>query len=147
MKEFIKDFLFRGMVGCGFGPISLAIIYLILQKNGVLSALTVNEVATGILSLAVLAFIAGGLNALYQIERLPLFWAILIHGVVLYFTYLATYLLNGWFQKGVAPVLIFSGIFIVGYIIIWIVIYSVTRKRAAKMNAVLKQKQQSVGEM
>ncbi len=147
MKEFIKDFLFRGMVACGFGPLALAVIYLILQKNGVVSTLTVNEVTTGILSIAVLAFIAGGLNALYQIERLPLFSAILIHGVVLYLTYLVTYLLNSWFQKGAAPVLIFTGIFIVGYIIIWIMIYFVTRKRAAKLNVILEQRQKSVGEM
>lgn len=147
MKEFIKDFLFRGMVACGLGPLALAVIYLILQKNGVVSTLTVNEVTTGILSIAVLAFIAGGLNALYQIERLPLFSAILIHGVVLYLTYLVTYLLNGWFQKGAAPVLIFTGIFIVGYIIIWIMIYFVTRKRAAKLNVILEQRQKSVGEM
>ena len=111
------------------------------------STLTVNEVTTGILSIAVLAFIAGGLNALYQIERLPLFSAILIHGVVLYLTYLVTYLLNSWFQKGAAPVLIFTGIFIVGYIIIWIMIYFVTRKRAAKLNVILEQRQKSVGEM
>ena len=147
MKEFIKDFLFRGMVACGLGPLALVVIYLILQKNGVVSTLTVNEVTTGILSIAVLAFIAGGLNALYQIERLPLFSAILIHGVVLYLTYLVTYLLNGWFQKGAAPVLIFTGIFIVGYIIIWIMIYFVTRKRAAKLNVILEQRQKSVGEM
>ena len=141
MKEFIKDFLFRGMVACGFGPLALVVIYLILQKNGVVSTLTVNEVTTGILSIAVLAFIAGGLNALYQIERLPLFSAILIHGVVLYLTYLVTYLLNGWFQKGAAPVLIFTGIFIVGYFVIWIIIYFTTRKNTQNLNSILKQKQ------
>ncbi len=147
MKEFIKDFLFRGMVACGLGPLALAVIYLILQKNGVVDTLTVNEVAIGIFSLAALAFISGGMNALYQIERLPLFWAIFIHGVVLYFAYLGVYLVNEWLQSGVMPIMIFTGSFIVGYIIIWIMIYFVTRKRAAKLNVILEQRQKSVGEM
>ena len=34
MKDIVKDFLFRGLVACGFGPIALAVIYLILEKNG-----------------------------------------------------------------------------------------------------------------
>ena len=110
------------------------------------STLTVNEVAIGIFSISALAFISGSMNALYQIERLPLMLAILIHGVVLYFAYLGTYLLNDWLQAGVTTILIFTGIFVIGYIIIWVVIYSVTRKRAAKVNMILEQKQKSIEE-
>ena len=59
-----------------------------------------------------LAMIAGGLNALYQIERLPLMAAISVHGGVLYLSCLATYLVNDWLEWGPAPILVFSGIFI-----------------------------------
>ena len=69
-----------------------------------------------ILMLPVLAFIAGGMNVLYQIERLPLMLAILIHGGVLYASYLAMYLVNGWLQWGETPILAFTMIFVFGYL-------------------------------
>jgi hypothetical protein len=142
MKKFILEFLRRGLVACGFGPIVLAVLYLVLQQSADLVTLTVNEVCIGIFSLTALAFIAGGLNALYQIERLPLMVAILIHGGVLYCSYFATYLLNDWLDRGVIPILIFSAIFVVGYIVIWAIIYSIIKRNTAKINDVLKKKQQ-----
>ena len=144
MKKFMVDFCRRGVVSCGFGPIVLAALYLILQRSAVVQVLTVNQVCIGIFSLTVLAFVAGGMNAVYQIERLPLMVAILMHGSVLYFSYLVTYLLNGWLEWGMAPVLVFTGIFVVGYFMIWAVIYSVIKKRTKRINAALRKKQQSV---
>ncbi len=143
MKKFILDFLRRGSVACGFGPIVLAFIYLILQPSAVAVTLTVNQVYIGIFSLTALAFIAGGMNAIYQIERLPLMVAILIHGSVLYISYLVTYLLNDWLEWGTTPILVFSGIFIVGYLAVWAVIYSIIRRRTERLNEILKKKQQN----
>ena len=143
MKKIILDFLRRGLIACGFGPLVLAVLYLILQKQGLLETLTVNQVYTGIFSLSALAFIAGGVNVLYQLERFPLMLAILIHGSILYASYLAVYLINGWLKRGIIPLLVFSGIFIAGYLIIWAVIYIVTKNKTAKVNELLKQKQQS----
>lgn len=141
MKKIFLEFCRRGLVAWGLGPIVLAILYLILQQQGVIQSLTVNEVCLGIFSLSTLAFIAGGMNVIYQIERLSLMPAILIHGVVLYISYLITYLINGWLEWGITPVLVFSGIFVVGYLVIWAVIYSIIKKRTAKINEILKKKQ------
>ena len=142
MKAHIFDFFRRGLVACGFGPIVLAVFYLILQDRAALEMLSVNEVCLGIFSLSALAFVAGGMNILYQIERLPLMVAILIHGGVLYLTYLGTYLLNGWLERGITPILVFSGIFAGGYLVIWIIIYCVTKQKTDRLNEILKQKQQ-----
>ena len=141
MKRFALEFLRRGVFACGFGPIVLAIVYLILQKSADLRILTVNEVAIGIFSLFVLAFIAGGMNAIYQIERLPLMAAVLIHGIVLYVCYLLTYLLNDWLDFGIIPIIVFSVIFVLGYVVIWAIIYFVIRKNTAQINEALKKKQ------
>lgn len=143
MKQFSLEFLRRGLVACGFGPVVLAILYLILQESAGLETLTVKEVCTGILSLTALAFIAGGLNALYQLERLPLMAAILIHGCVLYLGYLVTYLINDWLELGTTPILVFSGIFVVGYLAIWAIIYCIIKRRTARLNEMLKQKQRN----
>ena len=143
MKKHIGEFFRRGLAAAGFGPLVLAALYLILQQQGLLQNLTVNQVCLGIWSLSALAFVAGGMNFIYQIERLPLMVAILIHGSVLYVSYLATYLINDWLEWGIIPVLVFTGIFILGYLAIWAIIYSVIKKNTAKLNAVLKQKQKS----
>ena len=146
MKKNIFEFFRRGLIACGFGPIVLAILYLILQNQASVEILAVNQVCLGIFSLSALAFIVGGMNVIYQIERLPLMVAILIHGGVLYIGYLGTYLLNGWLQSDVTPILIFSGIFIVGYLVIWVIIYSITKGNTAKLNEKLKQKRKTAEE-
>ena len=143
MKRIFFDFFRRGLAACGFGPLILAAIYLMLQGLGLLDVLTVQEVCMGIFTLTALAFIAGSMNVLYQIERLPLMAAITIHGSVLYVSYMVTYLLNGWLEWGMMPVLVFSGIFVIGYLAIWAVIYAVIKRSTERLNAVLKQKQQS----
>lgn len=143
MRKFVLEFLRRGFVACGMGPIILAILYLILQQTAAVETLTVNQVCIGIFSITALAFIAGGMNAIYQIERLPLMVAILIHGSVLYISYLGTYLLNDWLVWGVMPIVVFSAIFVVGYVVIWAIIYSITKRSTEKLNEMLKQKQQN----
>jgi len=143
MKKNILEFIRRGMIACGFGPLVLVVLYLILHKQTNLQTLTVSEVCLGIVSLTVLAFITGGMNIVYQIEKLPLMVAILIHGGVLYVSYLCTYLINGWLEWGTTPILVFSAIFIIGYLAIWTVIYYTTKKRTAKLNEMLHKKQQN----
>ena len=142
MKKYILEFLRRGVTACGFGPMILAVLYLVLHRQGVIQVLTVREVCLGIFTLSALAFVAGGMNMIYRIERLPLMPAILIHGSVLYASYLVTYLVNGWLDQGAVPILVFSGIFVVGYFGIWAIIYIIIRKNTTKLNEKLQQKQQ-----
>lgn len=147
MKKIVMEFVRRGAVACGIGPIVLSVLYLILQYQGVVQMLTVNQVCIGIFSLSALAFIAGGMNAVYQIEQLPLMVAILIHGCVLYSSYLVTYLINDWLDWGALPILVFTAIFVVGYLAIWAVIYSIVKRNTARINMILKTKQQKSGEL
>ena len=145
MKKFFSEFFRRGLIACGFGPVVLAIVYMILHQTENVQMLTVNQVCTGIFSITVLAFVAGGMNAVYQIEQLPLMVVIFIHGVVLYVSYLVTYIINNWLEWGITPILAFTGIFIVAYLVIWAIIYSIIRRNTAKVNEMLKEKQQGAG--
>ena len=138
MKRYILEFCRRGLCAWGLGPLVLAVLYLFLPVQ----TLTAREVSLGIFSLSALAFLAGGMNVIYQIERLPLMAAIGIHGGVLYAGYLGTYLLNGWLDRGRLPILVFSGIFAAGYLAIWAMIYAILKRRTARVNALLRQKQQ-----
>ena len=141
MKKNVLEFVRRGLVACGFGPLVLAVFYLILQHQGLVQTLTVSEVCLGIFSLSALAFIAGGMNVIYQVEQLPLMVAILIHGSVLYVSYLGTYLLNGWLERSATPIFVFSVIFVLSFLTIWAIIYSITKRNTEKLNEMLKKKQ------
>ena len=140
MKTFWKEFLLRGLICAGGGPVILAIIYGILGATGVAESLSPREVSMGILSITVLAFIAAGMTAIYQMEQLPLPMMILLHSGALYIAYIFTYLLNGWLANRLMPILIFTGIFLVGYAIVWLIIYCVERRKAEKVSKALKNK-------
>lgn len=139
MKQFWKNFLFRGLVSAASGPLVLAIIYGILGATGEVTSLTPREVCLGILSITLLAFIVAGITAIYQVEKLPLASATLIHGGVLYATYLLIYLINGWLQKSIVPIMVFTGIFLVVYILIWVIIYCTERAKIRKLNEMRKK--------
>lgn len=139
MKEFLKGFLFRGLVACGGGPVVLAVIYGILGATGAVTELTPQEVSMGIISITVLAFLVAGMTAIYQLERVPLSIAILIHGGALYTAYLAIYLLNGWMQRQITPILVFTVAFLCGYGLVWLVIYLVTKAKTERLNQMLKK--------
>ena len=142
MKQVLVPFVRRGMAACGLGPLALAVLYLILERQGLVHTLTVRQLCVGIFSLSALAFVASGLNSLYQIERLPLMAAVSIHGGVLYVAYLLTYLVNDWLVWGTVPILVFTAIFVLGYLAIWTVIYLVIRHKTRKLNEMLNQKRQ-----
>nr|MBQ8253218.1 DUF3021 domain-containing protein [Lachnospiraceae bacterium] len=123
MKKHVIDFMHRGLVASVGGPVILAIVYLCIQGGGEAMTLTVNEVVLGILTSALMAFIAAGISVVYQIEKLPLMWASFIQAIVLYLDYLLIYLLNGWLKSELKVILIFTVCFVAGYIVIWTMIY------------------------
>lgn len=138
MKKFWKEFLFRGLLCAAGGPVVLAIIYGVLGATGAAESLSPAEVCKGILTITGLAFVAAGMTAIYQIEQLPLPLAIQLHGGILYIAYILVYLLNGWLQNQLKPILVFTGVFIAGYGVIWLIIYHITRAKARKINEKLK---------
>lgn len=140
MKKFWKEFLLRGLICAAGGPLVLAIIYGILGATGAAESFSPRQVCIGILTITLLAFIAAGMTAIYQIEQLPLPTMILLHGGVLYIVYILTYLLNGWVPNQLKPMLVFTGILIGGYGLIWTIIYNITRAKTKALNKKLKEK-------
>lgn len=138
MKKFAKEFCFRGLLAAAGGPVVLAIIYGILGATGTVSALTPREACLGILTITLLAFVVAGMTAIYQLEQLPLGSAILIHGVGLYAAYILIYLINGWLKQQLVSIMIFTAAFVVGYAIIWLIIYCVSKSKIQQLNSKLQ---------
>lgn len=138
MKKYVLEFCKRGLMAAWGGPVILAVVYLALGAAGVIQTLSPAEVCKGILTVSLMAFIAGGVSVVYHIDRLPLTGAILIHSVILYLDYILIYLWNGWLKQDMTPILIFTVIFAVGYAFIWLMIYFSTRNNIEKLNRQLK---------
>lgn len=139
MKAYVLDFLKRGLMAAAGGPIILAIIYGCLGLTGEVAALTLQEVSLGIFSVTFIAFVAGGITTIYQIERLPLLHAIVIHAVALYLDYLVMYLVNDWIPRDPKAISLFTVIYVLGYTLVWAVILLTIRSKTAKLNKQLSK--------
>ena len=138
MKSFIKEFCKRGLLAFGFGPVVMAIVYLCLPLFGIDDELSLTQVGIQTILVSLMAFLAAGITAVYQVERLPLPYAIIIQATVLYVDYIVVYLVNGWLKKSFLPIIIFTAIFIVSYAIIWALVYAFSRRSARRLNEKLK---------
>lgn len=134
MKKHVIEFVKRGLMAAWGGPVILAIIYATLGVQGTVDSLPVREVCLGIISSAVMAFIAAGIPVVYQVEQLPLPMAILIHCGVLYLDYILVYLINGWLKNQLVPILVFTTIFLAGFAVIWAIIYQFIKKDIRQVN-------------
>ena len=139
IKRYYKDFLLRGIISMGFGPLVLAIIYTMLWIFGVVESVSAPEMCIGIITITILAFLSGGITMLYQIEEFPLIWAILSHGIVLYTVYAVVYVVNGWLETSVIPFIVFTLIFVFGYLMIWGIIYLIQKRQTDKLNKVIEK--------
>ena len=140
MKKFLKNFLLRGLICAGGGPLVLAIIYGIMSLTGTVDSIHPGDASAAIITITLLAFIVAGMTAIYQVEQLPLPTMILIHGGVLYIAYILTYLFNGWLAISLPDILVFTGIFLVSYALIWLIIYLVEKSKAEKLNKLLSNR-------
>ena len=135
MKKHVKNFFVRGAMYAWSGPVILAMVLAALQAAGVVTGLTVNEVVLGIITSAVMAFVAAGVSIVYQIENLPKAFAGLIQMSVLYVDDLGFYLLNGWMPSN--QIWLFTLIFAAIFAVIWFGIYVPIRLKVKKMNRML----------
>ena len=133
----MKEFIFRGLIAAGFGPIVYGIVIFIIETCGVNAMQDGSMILKAILSTYMMAFICAGASVIWQNERLGLGYSALIHGTVIYISYLITYLLNGWLDHD--KIGQFSIIFISGYIIIWLIIFITEKLKAKKLNQQLNK--------
>lgn len=138
MKRYIQEFLKRGLLAASGGPLILAAVYGSLGAAGTVTALAPAEVCRGILTVTLMAFVAGGISMVYSIERLPLLPATAIHAVALYADYLLIYLVNDWIAGGWKGIGIFTLIYVTGYLLIWLGILFSIKMHTERLNRKLK---------
>lgn len=134
MKAFLKEFVKRGSMFCGGGPLIVAIIYMFLPVETV----GVSHIVTEILTSLLLAFIAAGISAIYTVEKIPYPTAGLIQGSVLLADYLTIYLINGWIPVTWQSITMFVTIFVAAFLTISLIIYHSIKVQIEKLNKQIK---------
>lgn len=134
MNKHVKEFLRRGLMFSGFGPIVAGIVMLFepLPKNDG------KTLFVAIISTYLLAFVHAGSSVFNSIESWSPAKAAFIHLGTLYVSYLLCYLVNSWIDFDIRVVGIFTAIFVAGYFVIWFPIYLSVKRTSKKMNETLK---------
>lgn len=134
MNKYVKDFLMRGMLFGGFGPLILGIIYAVLQRTLSDFSLNGTQVFLGIISTYFLAFVQAGASVFNQIEEWPVAKSLLCHFSLLYVAYVLCYLINTWIPFIPTVIGIFTLVFIVAYFAVWFTVVLCIKIASKKMN-------------
>lgn len=134
MNKYVKEFLHRGLMFGGFGPIIMAIIYLILSYTIKNFSFEGAQIFTAVVSTYLLAFVHAGSSVFNQIEHWSTMKGLLCQLVSLYIAYVVCYLINSWIPFEFSVILIFTAIFVVGYFAIWGIVYLCVKGNAKKLN-------------
>ncbi len=137
MNKYLKEFLNRGMMFGGFGPIVIGIIYFILSKTVDSFSLSGFDALLGIISTYLLAFVQAGATVFNQIEHWSTPKSLFCHFGLLYTVYVFFYIVNSWipFEWGVIG--IFTAIFVVLFCTIGFIVYFITQATRKKLNSAL----------
>ena len=138
MNKYVKDFLKRGLMFGGFGPIIIGIIYWIVSECTENFEISGFEIFLGIISTYMLAFVQAGASVFNQIEHWPLPKSLLCHFGSLYVVYSLCYLINSWIPFEPMVLLIFTVIFVVVYFAVWLTVYLCVRAASRKLNHRIK---------
>ena len=137
MNRYLKEFLHRGLMFGGFGPIIVGIIYAVVSQTEEDFTLSGMQILLAIISTYAIAFIQAGATVLNQIEHWPVMKGLLCHFSLLYVTYCTCYILNSWIPFDIKVIGIFTAIFVAVYIAIWVIVYFATKGTSRKLNAKL----------
>ena len=138
MNKYMKMFIMRGLTFGGFGPIVTAIVYAIVGAVTKENMITTFDFFLATITTYILAFVVAGCSMIYGIENWSIAKASLVHVSLLYISYLLVYVVNSWIPFSWIGMLVFTGIFIVGYFVIWLSIYISLKAQANKLNEKVK---------
>jgi len=138
MNRYLKDFLHRGLIFGGFGPIVVAIVFMCISLADRDFSLTASQILLATVSSYLLAFIQAGVTVFNQIEHWSTVKSLLCHFVTLYAAYSVCYVVNSWIPFEPMVLVIFSVIFAVLFFVIWTIVYLSVRVTSKRFNSQLK---------
>jgi hypothetical protein len=144
MNKYLKEFLKRGLMFSGLGPVVAGIVYVCIENSGVDLALTGGEVLMAVISTYIMAFVHAGSGVFHQIEKWSRAKAMLCQMSSIYVVYMAGYLINSWFPLDWRIILGFTAAFVVGYFAICLIVFLSMDRVSKKLNDKLTQNQNDI---
>lgn len=138
MNKYVKEFLHIGLIFGGFGPVVVGIVYAILWATLPDITITGAQMCVAIISSYLLAFVHAGASVFNRIESWSVPKSLFWHLLTLYVAYVTCYLVNTWIPFNALVILIFTGIFVVTYFVVWLTVFLCVKSAQKKMNARLK---------
>ena len=134
MNKYFKEFLHRGLMFGGFGPIILGIIFLIISKTVTDFSITATQILIGIISTYFIAFAQAGASVFNQIDSWSVPKSTFFHFLTIYIAYVGAYLINSWLPFDPNVILIFTLVFVAIYFVIWITVVISIKIISKKLN-------------
>lgn len=137
MNLYVKEFLKRGLIFSGLGPVTAGIVYLCIENSGVDLKLTGFNVFLAIITTYIIAFVQAGSSVFNQIDSWSKAKSLLLQMTSIYVVYMGGYLINNWIPFKIEVIIIFTCIFVALYLSIWLTVYFINKNVSKKLNAKL----------
>ena len=139
MNKILKEFLHRGLMFGGLGPMVAGIVFAILGATIKDFHIDGWQILMAIVSTYLLAFVQAGASVFNQIDNWGIAKSLACHFGSIYAVYLLTYVVNSWIPFEPMVVVIFTALFAVTYAVIWLTVFLVIRKTEKKLNKKVKK--------
>ena len=139
MNIYVKEFIKRGLMFSGLGPVTAALIIFIIYQLEEIPALSGMQVLIMVASTYILAFVQAGATVFNQIEHWSLPKSLACHFASLYAVYVLCYLVNTWIPFNINVILIFTIIFMASFFTIWTIVFLSVRHLSKKLNKNLRR--------
>ena len=134
MNKYVKEFLHRGLMFAGFGPIVFGIIILCISYFDRVSDHSALPIFGGIVTTYVLAFVQAGATVFNQIEHWSVPKSLFCHFGLLYVFYSLAYVFNSWIPFKVEVLGVFTVIFVAVFFLVWGIVYLAVKSTGKKFN-------------
>lgn len=138
MNKYVKEFLRRGLMFAGFGPIVFGIIVLCISYFDGVAVHSAQNIFIGIVTTYTIAFVQAGVTVFNQIEHWSVPKSMLCHFGLLYVVYSLSYIANSWIPFKAEVLVTFTVIFAVVFFVIWGIVYLCVRNTSKKINEKLR---------
>ncbi len=139
MNKYVKEFIKRGLIFSGLGPIIAGIVYLCIESSGIDLKLTAGPVFLAIITTYIIAFVEAGSSVFNQIDAWPKAKSLFFQMTSIYIVYMGGYLINNWIPFRIEVIVIFTSVFIATYLTIWLTVYFINKNMTKKLNAKLNK--------
>ena len=134
MNIYVKEFIKRGLMFSGLGPVTAALVIFIISHFEENLHLGASQVLIMAVSTYILAFVQAGATVFNQIEHWSVPKSLACHFSSLYAVYVFTYLVNTWIPFNINVILVFTAIFVATFFIIWTIVFLTVRHLSRKLN-------------